>query len=121
MRDTLMSGQTARSHHLWEAIQTVKVEEAEASVQEDKKRILELIENEIGFHKMNSVVGNCLVEWISSTCNAILNDLGDPNHDDTSLSIAKSTAGVGFVLRDLGETGEALKVLQRARALYEAE
>jgi len=116
MRKTLMTG-GAGNHELWEALQNVKIEEAQASVQADKERILQLIQDTIGFHALNSTVTKCLQSWVAATCMDIFDELS-VDCTRSKEEIAKTAASVGYVLRDVGKNEKALTILTEAEELF---
>jgi len=116
MRKTLMTG-GAGNHELWEALQNVKIEEAQASVQVDKERILKLIEDTIGFHALNSTVTKCLQSWVAATCQDIFDELF-ADETRSKEEIAKTAASVGYVLRDVGKNEKALEILTEAEEFF---
>eukprot|EP00928_Gymnodinium_smaydae_P096017 TRINITY_DN8384_c0_g1_i4.p1 TRINITY_DN8384_c0_g1~~TRINITY_DN8384_c0_g1_i4.p1 ORF type:complete len:776 (+),score=138.37 TRINITY_DN8384_c0_g1_i4:49-2328(+) len=119
MRDTLTSGPISNPK-MWEALQQVKVEDAQASVEEDKVRILDLIESSTGFHALNSTVAKCLRDWIVGACDDVLSRL-DAELDAGSVSsqvAAKTWARLGCVLRDTHNNERALAALTRATSLF---
>jgi tetratricopeptide (TPR) repeat protein len=121
MRKTLTSGPISNPK-LWEALQNVKIEHAQASVQEDKDRILQLISSSTGFHSLNSTVVTCLRNWIISTCQEILSNLDEEveagsigQHDR-----ARTCARLGYVLRDMQQSECALAAVTRAVELFKS-
>mmetsp|Transcript_25296 Transcript_25296/g.55045 ORF Transcript_25296/g.55045 Transcript_25296/m.55045 type:complete len:650 (-) Transcript_25296:303-2252(-) len=53
---------------LWKSLLGIRIEYAEASVAEDKDRILTLISDGPGFHELNSKVALALQQWMMDTC-----------------------------------------------------
>eukprot|EP00927_Polykrikos_kofoidii_P004313 TRINITY_DN11704_c0_g1_i2.p1 TRINITY_DN11704_c0_g1~~TRINITY_DN11704_c0_g1_i2.p1 ORF type:complete len:1360 (+),score=300.08 TRINITY_DN11704_c0_g1_i2:78-4157(+) len=118
MRATLMSGTSANNTDLWESLQKVKIENADASVEEDKIRIFKLIETSIGFHALDTTVTDCIQKWVGSTCEDILAEVDEkmPSAEE----IAKAKAGVSYVLRDIHKTERAYEVMTEAVKWFEA-
>jgi tetratricopeptide (TPR) repeat protein len=115
MRKTLTSG-PINNPKLWEALQNVKIEHAQASVQEDKDRILQLISSSTGFHALNSTVVTCLRKWIVDTCQEILSNL-DEELEAGSIGqqdLARTCARLGYVMRDMQQPERALAAVTRA-------
>eukprot|EP00928_Gymnodinium_smaydae_P028770 TRINITY_DN21851_c0_g1_i3.p1 TRINITY_DN21851_c0_g1~~TRINITY_DN21851_c0_g1_i3.p1 ORF type:complete len:545 (-),score=94.30 TRINITY_DN21851_c0_g1_i3:147-1781(-) len=119
MRQALTDGPISNPK-MWEALQKVKVEEAQASVQEDKERIFKLIESSTGFHSLNSTVAKCLQHWIVATCDDVLSRLdADLESGDVDPQMAAKTwARLGYVLRDTYNFQKSLAALTRAVELF---
>mmetsp|Transcript_8163 Transcript_8163/g.15403 ORF Transcript_8163/g.15403 Transcript_8163/m.15403 type:complete len:916 (-) Transcript_8163:58-2805(-) len=115
MKNTLLSGSASNSE-LWKALQNVKVEEAQASVQEDKERILKMIEEGPGFHGLNSTVTKCIQDWVEKTCIDLYEHLESSEYPKGEK--AEMASHVGYVLRDMAKNAQALTILQHAKDLF---
>eukprot|EP00930_Biecheleria_cincta_P009610 TRINITY_DN11138_c0_g1_i2.p1 TRINITY_DN11138_c0_g1~~TRINITY_DN11138_c0_g1_i2.p1 ORF type:complete len:758 (-),score=171.60 TRINITY_DN11138_c0_g1_i2:108-2318(-) len=119
MRKALTSGPLTNPK-LWEALQNVKIEQAEASCPEDKDRIFELITESTGFHRLNSIVAKCLQNWIVATCDDILANIDEEMKagGESAQEAAKTCARMGCVFRDLLFYERAMKTMTRAVELF---
>eukprot|EP00931_Biecheleriopsis_adriatica_P034170 TRINITY_DN19766_c0_g1_i1.p1 TRINITY_DN19766_c0_g1~~TRINITY_DN19766_c0_g1_i1.p1 ORF type:complete len:755 (-),score=191.37 TRINITY_DN19766_c0_g1_i1:8-2272(-) len=119
MRKTLTSGPISNPK-LWEALQNVRIEHAEASCPEDKDRIFELINTSTGFHDLNCKVAKCLQDWIVVTSEDILKSLDDEVNTGqvAAQEAARTCARLGYILRDVFYNERALDVLKRAVELF---
>lgn len=115
MRKTLMQG-GATIPELWEALQKVKIEDAQATVFEDKERIFRLIETGIGFHSLNSLVARCLQKWIVTACKEELQHQIEQQGEteEGKKDIAHLCAGVSYVLREVGHRNKAHSLMEEA-------
>jgi tetratricopeptide (TPR) repeat protein len=73
LRDTVIRG--TGLDDLWDALATLDIKNAEASVEEDKQAILDMIKDGPGFHKVNMSVSKYLQEWVVRTCEKHLDGL----------------------------------------------
>merc|ERR1712232_1034088 len=66
---------------LWKTLKGIKIENAQASVEDDKVQIMKLIEEQIpgGASTINKKVAQRLQEWIISTCETFLKDGAEKN------------------------------------------
>ena len=109
----------AAFNELWETLAGVRIEDCDASVEEDKTNILSLVIEEHGgpgFHALNSAVAKHLQAWAVDTCTECLRQIHQGEDDELA---AKACWGVGGLLRQVGQTARAGDVLERGRQLRE--
>ena len=109
----------AAFNELWETLAGVRIEDCDASVEEDKTNILSLVIEEHGgpgFHALNSAVAKHLQAWAVDTCTECLRQIHQGEDDELA---AKACWGVGGLLRQVGQTARAGEVLERGRQLRE--
>lgn len=115
MRRTLVNG--GSTAEMWKAFTNVKIQEANASVQEDKERILALIEESCGFHFLDSQVAKCLQSWIVTSCESYLEaQLEARSLPDEEL--AQLCSGVARIIGEVGMTTEAERMLQEGYDIF---
>ena len=86
---------------MWTALRELDVWKAEASFQEDKDRIFDMIRLGEGFHKVNMAVSKYLQNWMVSTCEAAMHGriaLGNLAPEEE----AQLRLSVGSLLRKIG-------------------
>ena len=82
-------------------------------VEDDKARILEMIENGPGFHDLNSRVAQCLKLWVADTACAELDKYLATNPPDEEIS--ETLGPVGYTLRWMQLFPKSLQVLLLCR------
>lgn len=115
-RGALLSGGVSE---VWAALGAVKVEQAEASVPEDRERILTLIENGPGFHVLNCAVAERLQGWIVQASEGYLEQRLKESANASDLDLAKLGEGVGDLLRQVGKYDSSMKYLQESKRIRE--
>lgn len=82
---------------MWKALGTLRIQEAKASVQEDKKRIFQMIREGPGFHGLNSTVSRHLQACFVRCCETFLEQCVEGG-DVTDEEAAKLYCRVGRLL-----------------------
>lgn len=106
--------------HLYTNLTKTKVENAEASEELDRVRILEMVRNGPGYHELNRKVNMLLRNWIGSGLMGAVRDY-EKSHDDLSgdLEYASLCNDIGKVLVDQGNHDEASRLYTAALAIYQ--
>jgi len=117
--------QTTSYHHaiceesgidmMWKHFGNVRIQEAEASVKQDRNRILNIIRAGPGFDKLNSVVVKHLQHWMVSSSEAYLQECfasGDARA--TAPSTLKLCRRVNNLLRNMGHFKSAAAIVEQA-------
>ncbi|CAK0862856.1 unnamed protein product, partial [Prorocentrum cordatum] len=115
-RSALVDGGVAE---MWSALAKVKIEDAEASVAEDRQQILALIEKGPGFHRLNSTVAEKVQEWLVQACEGHLQQRAADGVSRRSLGLARLGAGVGDLLVQVGLPDRAQWALDTALRIRE--
>lgn len=127
-RNTLLAGGIGQ---VWAALGNVKVEQADASVAEDREQILKLIEEGPGFHRLNVAVAERIQNWIVQSSEGYLQqriDTVDKNCNgevedkelgsaENALDMARLGEQVGDLLRQVGRYDRSEKLLESARQI----
>lgn len=119
-RSSLLTGGVSE---VWAALGAVKVEQAEASVKEDKDRILKLIEEGPGFHHLNCAVAEKLQGWIVQASEGYLKQRLEENLEQSAdgADVAQLGEGVGDLLRQVGKCADSQKYLEKSRNIREQQ
>lgn len=106
---------------LYRNLSATKVENAKASVESDRLRILEMVRNGPGFHELNRKVNMLLREWVQKGLMGAVSDYKGRT-DDVSLDpeYAYLCNDVGKVMRDSGAYEEANILYQDAISIFKA-
>eukprot|EP00928_Gymnodinium_smaydae_P089702 TRINITY_DN73613_c0_g1_i1.p1 TRINITY_DN73613_c0_g1~~TRINITY_DN73613_c0_g1_i1.p1 ORF type:complete len:640 (+),score=85.31 TRINITY_DN73613_c0_g1_i1:113-2032(+) len=102
---------------MWTALAGVKIQHAEASIEEDKRRILALIENGPGYHALNAGVSRHLQSWIVQVAMDITRRY--PENDTHGDMMACLDFRVGQLLHKLGDLDQAMSFFQKSRTYSE--
>ena len=89
MNNAIMKG-SGSVKKLQLALVSIAVEKAEATVEDDRKRILAMIENDVGFDELNRQVTSLILEWCLAEIKATVAKMKED--DVTSPSSPKSKA-----------------------------
>eukprot|EP00931_Biecheleriopsis_adriatica_P101347 TRINITY_DN76501_c0_g1_i1.p1 TRINITY_DN76501_c0_g1~~TRINITY_DN76501_c0_g1_i1.p1 ORF type:complete len:940 (-),score=239.51 TRINITY_DN76501_c0_g1_i1:39-2858(-) len=114
-RKALLTGGVSK---VWKALGSVKVEQAEASVPDDKERILKLIEVGPGFHHLNSSVAERLQGWIVQASEGYFQQRLEES-SDLGLDLALLGESVGDLLRQVSQMDRSLEALEAAQKIRE--
>eukprot|EP00746_Dinoflagellata_sp_MGD_P089918 gnl/MRDRNA2_/MRDRNA2_35477_c0_seq1.p1 gnl/MRDRNA2_/MRDRNA2_35477_c0~~gnl/MRDRNA2_/MRDRNA2_35477_c0_seq1.p1 ORF type:complete len:360 (+),score=77.29 gnl/MRDRNA2_/MRDRNA2_35477_c0_seq1:46-1080(+) len=118
MRSSLL--EAGKVDELWSVLMHVNIEEADASVPEDKAQILKLIADEYGFPDLNKEVAQCLKMWVVRSCESFVAEAIDAGTSgDGSKSLVRTCCAVGKLLRSAGNVARALEVLNKGQQLCE--
>eukprot|EP00403_Amphidinium_massartii_P000481 CAMPEP_0178371018 /NCGR_PEP_ID=MMETSP0689_2-20121128/606_1 /TAXON_ID=160604 /ORGANISM="Amphidinium massartii, Strain CS-259" /LENGTH=1003 /DNA_ID=CAMNT_0019990867 /DNA_START=40 /DNA_END=3052 /DNA_ORIENTATION=- len=118
MRSELLAKQKS-TDKIWKALLSVRIQDADASVPEDRQRIFEIIQSSIGFHALNSIVSKCLQDWIVATCETELKrQLNEQKLSKQELGML--CCAVGSLFRTVGNSHRALQVLNIGLGLLES-
>eukprot|EP00931_Biecheleriopsis_adriatica_P087127 TRINITY_DN61637_c0_g1_i1.p1 TRINITY_DN61637_c0_g1~~TRINITY_DN61637_c0_g1_i1.p1 ORF type:complete len:933 (+),score=138.48 TRINITY_DN61637_c0_g1_i1:76-2874(+) len=122
LRNCLLQG-GAGLHLIWRAFASVKVEDAQASVQKDLKNIKLLIKNGKGFEEVNQAVStklkSCFLDALEIECTDCLTSGSIQYEDAVKLASAVCTLLVEFSLYDRAE--KLVQDVQRLRSLGKEE
>lgn len=117
LRAELMHGRGIGA--VWNTLSKLNVECAQASVSRDRELILEMIQQGPGYHRLNTVIGEHLKEWILCACEGhILRSLEVEELEDDH-AIAGLCNEVGSLLISLGYLERAEHLLQEGLRLKE--
>eukprot|EP00971_Amphidinium_carterae_P317347 6309307-Amphidinium_carterae.2 len=117
MRGELLSKHKS-TDKIWKALLSVRIQDAQASVPEDRDRIFEIIQGSIGFHKLNSIVSKCLQDWIVATCDVeVKSQLAQRRLSKEELGIL--CTAVGSLFRTVGNTRSAYQILSIGHGLLQ--
>ena len=87
----------------------IKVANAQASVENDRVRILQLVENSVGFAALDGRVVDFLRDWVVSKCEAHLAEV---------LQVPQSGAAVAAACQHIGNLLVNFGKLERAAEAY---
>lgn len=100
---------------MWKHFGNVRVQEADASVRQDRDRILNMIRAGPGFGKLNSVVVKHLQTWMVQSSEAYLQECF---HDNGAMAPKPSTLklcrNVNNLLRNMGRFARAASIVEQA-------
>lgn len=99
---------------IWEACRRLRVQDAEASVEEDKRRILKLIECGVGFAALNSSVRSFLQQWFIDTAVFHVTELLSTCWGCTEDTLLPACFSVGRFLMHMGKQDKAIELLNQA-------
>jgi len=99
-----LAGDGSQIDSLWRVLSGVAVEKAEASVKEDLDNILKLVEDQVGFAKLNNEVARFLRAWIVDTLERHVKSAEAP--------LPGLCAKVGLFMRLTGELDRAESILK---------
>lgn len=98
-------------NEVWRVLKDLNIQKAEASVEEDRIRILDIIEGGPGYHSINSSTGKHVQNWIIQTAEQYIEhvlktkQLGEEPAADLCLELGKLLFEAGFLQRTLGVMG----------------
>mmetsp|Transcript_63049 Transcript_63049/g.112030 ORF Transcript_63049/g.112030 Transcript_63049/m.112030 type:complete len:651 (-) Transcript_63049:90-2042(-) len=103
---------------VWKACNGVRVEDAQASIPNDRDRILEMIRTGPGFDVMNSTIVKHLQTWMVDCSEGYLRqNLATENLDtDSKLKLCST---VNKMLRNIGKQSQAESILAEALRIHE--
>lgn len=109
---------------LYKNLSATKVENAEASEELDRVRILEMVRNGPGYNELNRVVNMLLRDWVKVGLLEAVRDYerkfdGDEDQLSVDTEYAKLCNDIGKVMRDQGELDEASKLQEKAVSIFE--
>lgn len=113
MRKAVLTGELER---LWKVFDSLKVENALASVAEDRTCILQLIKASSGFDTVNHKCAEFLRDWVLATCEA---HLAQQRLSGDTEATAQAGGAVGELLRNFGRMERAAEVLLEAKEVRE--
>ena len=90
---------------LWEVLGSIKVADAQASLDNDRVRILELIEQSVGFAALDARVSEFLRDWVLATAEAHMAEL--LRAQEPTESTARVCQIVGILLCETGKLERA--------------
>lgn len=115
--------QDAGVDELYRNLSATKIENAEASQELDRVRILEMVRNGPGYNELNRVVNMLLRDWVKGGLRqAVTNYEKKENKSDLKLDAeyARLCNDIGKVMRDQGDLDEASNLQEKAIAIFEA-
>merc|ERR1712226_1402085 len=115
-RAALLSGGLGE---VWRALGSVKVEHADASVQEYKERILNLIEKGPGFHHLNVAVAEKLQGWIVQASEGYFQEQLELDPDRHDVKLAELGQAIGSLLAEVGHLDRSSSALETAHTIRE--
>ncbi len=115
--------------NLFNALSRTSIEDAEASREDDRKNILALVENSVGYSELNKLVNVLTREWIVNRLLRAVEDDGENEWDDKEgdeetmrsnhLEYAGKLFGVGRALQEMNRYDESLKAYGRCLKVRE--
>jgi len=109
----------SHSAGMWEALEQIHVEHAEASVSSDLERILKLVEAGPGFRRVNDVVKERLLQWFAGAVNTELARLLEEGGGLVGERAASVCAEVVGLLLRVGHLERATVLVAKARGAAE--
>jgi len=105
-------------NELYDVLGKTRIELAEASVDQDKKNILELVEKTVGFSDLNNKVNVLLREWIMGV---LLSEAekGDPKGKKKILDNATKLYHIATALEKMGNFDKSLELYNQCRSMRE--
>eukprot|EP00557_Chaetoceros_sp_GSL56_P001646 CAMPEP_0176503402 /NCGR_PEP_ID=MMETSP0200_2-20121128/15343_1 /TAXON_ID=947934 /ORGANISM="Chaetoceros sp., Strain GSL56" /LENGTH=762 /DNA_ID=CAMNT_0017902689 /DNA_START=2361 /DNA_END=4649 /DNA_ORIENTATION=- len=109
---------TGGIHDLYDALNNTNIEDAQASREDDRKRILQMVEETTGAEVLNNQVNDMLRKWISKILDefAARESLG-PNGEAEQIRLAWMLNRIGLVYDNQGEYDNALEYYERAHSI----
>jgi len=104
---------------IWDACRRLRVQDAEASVEEDKLRILALIEGGVGFASLNSSVRGFLQRWFIEAAVFHVTELFTKGWACTESTVLPACFSVGRFLMHIGRQDKAIELLNQAIEMAE--
>ena len=59
---------------LYDALSKTKIQNAQATYEEDRQTILQMIERSVGYNALNNAVNHCLRSWVRNVIDEIIDD-----------------------------------------------
>merc|ERR1712232_1183325 len=115
LRSTLVEGKKGLDE-VWKALMNIDMENAEASIEDDKINILKIIKGGVGFEEFNSIVSERLRTWMVSS----LKELTAKAESAGQNAIASQLA-IGDLLENLGKHKEAKEFVDAGLAACKKE
>eukprot|EP00978_Attheya_sp_CCMP212_P000863 scaffold1856_cov56-Attheya_sp.AAC.2 len=105
---------------LYETIRETRVEKADASVESDRQRILEIVEQKPGFIAFNSYINDTCREWLGDLIEETVMIRGEGTKNrGTSIPFADFYNRVGMLFSENGDYTRALKMFRNSRTIIE--
>ncbi|CAB9523546.1 Kinesin light chain [Seminavis robusta] len=101
---------------LYDVLAKTKVQQADASVEEDRVRVLRLVEDNPGYRALNDQVINSLRSWVRSVIEDLIQKKGSGKADD--LEYALFCKKLGFLFQRNGENEAAFEWLMKAGTMF---
>jgi tetratricopeptide (TPR) repeat protein len=106
--------------NLFNALSNTRIENAEASLPEDKKNILALIEGTVGYTEFNITVNVLIRDWISSVLFSVVEaDKGGSLNASDAADYAIKLFDIARALEKMDFPDDALKIYQRCLTIRE--
>merc|ERR1712038_244140 len=86
----------------------INIENAQASVEEDKIRILHIVEQSIGYAKLNQTVTALIRKWVMETLEAEVEERGLARNEGDDDGYGRLCFDLGRVMGENGEHDKAL-------------
>lgn len=106
-------------HDLYDALNNTNIQDAaKASRDEDRKRILHMVEESSGVTELNLQVNQMLREWMRKTLDSFAITESSKADDATSdLALSRKFNQIGLVYDNQGEYDKALEYYERAHSI----
>lgn len=126
MIESVIAGENADEgtggvHDLFDALNNTNIQDAQASREDDRNRILQMVEESTGAVVLNNQVNEMLREWFRKT----LDDFATREHSDQPTGEAEQIKlswmlnQIGLVYDNQGEYDKALEYFERAHSIKE--
>lgn len=109
---------TGGIHDLYDALSNTNIQDAKASRDEDRQRILQMVEESSGVTELNLQVNQMLREWMRKTLDSFAMAESSKADDATSdLALSRKFIQIGLVYDNQGEYDKALEYYERAHSI----